>query len=68
MMTGNEEQQIRFEDFDKMCRFCYKRSNYLRSIFEEIDEKPYADLMNNFNETVDDMVALLDINLGLKVI
>lgn len=67
MTTENEELIIKFEDFDKICRFCYKRSHYLRSIFEEVDEKPDAELMSNFNE-MEDMVALLDTNLGLKVI
>lgn len=38
----------------------------MKSIFEEIDEKPDADLVSSFNETVD-MVALLNVNLGLKV-
>lgn len=67
MTTESEELKIKFEDFDKICRFCYKRSHYLRPIFEEIDEKPDADLINSFTETVD-TVGLLDINLGLKVI
>lgn len=69
MTTENDELNIKFEDFDKICRFCFKRSHYLKSIFEEIDEKPDADLMS-FNETVEtiDTVSLLDINLGLKVI
>lgn len=66
MTTENEEWNIKFEDFDKICRFCYKRSHYLKSIFEEIDEKPDTDLMSSFAETMD-TVALLDMNLGLKV-
>lgn len=67
MSTENEDSKIKFEDFDKICRFCYKRSHYLMSIFEEVDEKPYAELLSSFNETVD-TVALLDTILGLKVI
>lgn len=67
MTTENEELKIKFEDFDKICRFCYKRSHYLRSIFEEIDEKPDAELITSFSE-MEDTVSLLDANLGLKVV
>lgn len=66
MTTENDELKIKFEDFDKICRFCYKRSHYLKSIFEEIDEKPDAEFMTLFSE-VEDTVYLLDVNLGLKV-
>lgn len=67
MPTDTEEVTIGFEDFDKICRFCYKRSHYLRSIFEENDEKPDADHGITFGETMD-TVAMLQLNLALTVI
>ncbi len=66
MSTDNKEAEIQFEEFHKICRFCYKRSHYLMSIFEEIDEKPDTDLISSFHETTD-TVAMLERSLGLKV-
>lgn len=66
MTTETEELDVYFEDFDKICRFCYKRSHYLKSIFEEIDEKPNANFDSSFSDTMD-TVAMLDANIGLKV-
>lgn len=66
MTTENDELKIQFEDFDKICRFCYKRSHYMRSIFDGVDEKPDAELFCSFSEQEDDTVNMLFTNLGLK--
>lgn len=65
--TDTDELAIEFEDFDKICRFCYKRSHYLKSIFDENDEKPDAyHGIETISETMD-TVAMLQINLALTV-
>lgn len=65
--TDTDELAIEFQDFDKICRFCYKRSHYLKSIFDENDEKPDAyHGIETISETMD-TVAMLQINLALTV-
>lgn len=66
MKTETEEVEINVEDFDKICRFCYKRSHYMKSMFDEVDEKPDVAIFDGVGETVD-TVAMVEANLGLKV-
>lgn len=57
---------IVFEDFNKICRFCCKRSDNMTNIYQNLEESSNNSCVNIIKES--DAVVIMLLKIGLSVI